>query len=216
MATPICWRGFRAELCGESCLSRLAMDGCFGPRDLEALQNLICPPENDPDTEDDLPQAGARKLGPGNIGVPSIDAPQTHSGPHAPLRGVNDDIWHPSEAIDAQNTQDYDPRTVPEYEMKFKQAVTAEDVYLGMGFKTPSTASCEWLSVLVKLPRETREKVELSVESEAIDVRSSRYRLHLPTPHPVDPNASSAKWHNDTCTLEISLRLTRELDNINF
>jgi len=41
----------------------LAMDGCFGPRDLEALQNLICPPKDDSDVEDDLPQAGARKLG---------------------------------------------------------------------------------------------------------------------------------------------------------
>lgn len=40
-----------------------AMDGCFGPRDLEALQNLICPPKDDSDVEDDLPQAGARKLG---------------------------------------------------------------------------------------------------------------------------------------------------------
>lgn len=41
------------------------MDGCFGPRDLEALQNLICPPkeDDDSDAEDDLPQAGARKLG---------------------------------------------------------------------------------------------------------------------------------------------------------
>ena len=44
----------------------------------------------------------------------------------------------------------------------------------------------------------------------------SRYRLHLPTPHPVDPNVSSAKWHTDTSTLEISLRLVRELDDINF
>jgi len=45
---------------------------------------------------------------------------------------------------------------------------------------------------------------------------SIRYRLHLPTPHSVDPNASSAKWHSDTSTLEITLKLTRELDNINF
>ncbi|CAL1684744.1 unnamed protein product [Lasius platythorax] len=193
------------------------MEGCFNPTDLQALQNLICPPKDDSDAEDDLPQAGARKLGPGDIGA-SSDPSQNPAAtrPHAPLKGAGNDIWHPSEALDTRNAQDYDPRQVPEYEMKFKQTVTAEDVYLGMGFKTPSTASCEWLSVLVKLPQETREKVELSVESEAIDVRSPRYRLHLPTPHPVDPNASSAKWHNDTSTLEITLRLARELDNVNF
>ncbi|XP_071629867.1 dynein axonemal assembly factor 6 [Temnothorax longispinosus] len=193
------------------------MDDCFRPGNLEALQNLICPPKDDSDEEDDLPQAGARKLGPGDIGAPSDPSPSDRSGPHAPLQGAGDDIWHPSEAADTRSShQDYDPRKAPEYEMKFKQAVTAEDVYLGMGFKTPSTASCEWLSVLVKLPQETREEVELSVESEAIDVRSPRYRLHLPTPHPVDPNASSAKWHNDTSTLEVTLRLARELDNVNF
>ncbi|KYM76283.1 Uncharacterized protein CXorf41 [Atta colombica] len=194
------------------------MDSYLSPTDLQALQNLICP-SKDSDSEDDLPQAGARKLGPGDIGASSDlsqDSSQNRSGPHAPLQSKSDDIWHPSEAVDTQSLQDYDPRESPEYEMKFKQAVTAEDVYLGMGFKTPSTASCEWLSVLVKLPQETREKVELSVESEAIDVRSPRYRLHLPTPHSVDPNASSAKWHSDTSTLEITLKLTRELDNVNF
>jgi len=56
-----------------------------------------------------------------------------------------------------------------------------------MGFKTPSTASCEWLSVLVKLPRETRENVELSVESEAIDVRSPRWGGHEPGIYRLDP-----------------------------
>lgn len=44
-----------------------------------------------------------------------------------------------------------------------------------MGFKTPGTASCESLSVLVKMPQEAREKIELSVETEAIDVRSPRW-----------------------------------------
>lgn len=69
--------------------------------------------------------------GPGDIGTPSNPS-QDHSGPHAPLRGAGDDIWHPSEAADTRSSQDYDPREAPEYEMKFKQAVTAEDVYLGV------------------------------------------------------------------------------------
>ncbi|CAK9811993.1 Dynein axonemal assembly factor 6 [Anthophora quadrimaculata] len=191
------------------------MDGCFSYHDLKALQELISPPKNDSDSEDDLPQAGASKLGPGNIGVQN-GMPQSHVGPHTPLKAEADDIWHPSEAVAPQNPEAYDPREVPEYEMKFKQSVTAEDVFLGMGFKTPGSASCEWLSVFVKMPREVREKIELSVETETIDVRSPRYRLHLETPHPVNPNSSSAKWHSDTSTLEITLRLVRELDQVNF
>ncbi|XP_028522744.1 dynein axonemal assembly factor 6 isoform X2 [Apis cerana] len=191
------------------------MDGCFSYQELKALQELINPTKDSSDSEDDLPQAGARKLGPGDIKVQN-GMSQDHSGPHAPLEMDSDSIWHSSEAIASQNFETYDPRKVPEYEMKFKQAVTAEDVFLGMGFKTPGTASCEWLSVFVKMPNEKREKIELSVETEAIDVRSLNYRLHLETPHPVDPNASSAKWHNDTSTLEITLRLSRELDEVNF
>ncbi|XP_076654213.1 dynein axonemal assembly factor 6 [Halictus rubicundus] len=66
------------------------------------------------------------------------------------------------------------------------------------------------------MPQESRDKVELTVESEAIDVRSPRYRLHLATPHPVDPCTSSAKWHSDTSTLEVTLKLVRELDGVNF
>ncbi|KAL0117488.1 hypothetical protein PUN28_010363 [Cardiocondyla obscurior] len=155
------------------------MDG-FGPRDLKAIQNLICPSKNASDDESDLPETGTKKLGPCDIGVssneptPSEPTPSECSGPHAPLKGKGDNIWHPSDAIDLRSSHDYDPRKTPEYEMKFKQTVRAEDVFLGLGFKTPGTASCEWLSVLVKLPRETREEVELSVESEAIDVRSPR------------------------------------------
>ena len=39
------------------------MDGCFGYHELKALEELINPTRNDSDSEDDLPQAGARKLG---------------------------------------------------------------------------------------------------------------------------------------------------------
>ena len=43
-----------------------------------------------------------------------------------------------------------------------------------MGLKTTSTASCEWLTIFIKLPSETREKVELSVKSDAIDLYSPK------------------------------------------
>ncbi|XP_015519312.1 dynein axonemal assembly factor 6 [Neodiprion pinetum] len=193
------------------------MDGCFSFNDIKSLQQLIAPPtNNDSDSEDDLPQAGARKLGPGDIGKRESGNLE-HSGPHAALKGEGDNIWHSSEVAAAPAAAEiFDPREVPEYEMKFKQAVSTEDVFLGMNGKTPGTASCEWLTVIVKLPGEPREKVELSVESELIDIRSPRYRLHLPTPHTTDPHNSTAKWHTDSSTLEITLKLTREMDLINF
>ena len=33
------------------------------------------------------------------------------------------------------------------YDIHFKQSVTAEDIYLGLGNKNPSTASCEEMVV---------------------------------------------------------------------
>lgn len=38
------------------------MDGYSGFSEIKALQELICPINNDSDSEDDLSQAGARKL----------------------------------------------------------------------------------------------------------------------------------------------------------
>ncbi|XP_066597569.1 dynein axonemal assembly factor 6 [Prorops nasuta] len=191
------------------------MEGSFSINEVKALQNLFAPPKGDSDSDDDLEQGGARKLGPRHIGgqKENKDCLASHL---KKIESTEGNIWHPSEVNNAENPDIKDPRKVPEYEMKFKQSVTPEDLYLGVGFKTPGTASCEWLSVSVKLPQEVREKVELSVNSDAIDIRSTRYRLHLPTPHPVEPNASSAKWHNETSTLEINLRLIRELDPLNF
>lgn len=42
-----------------------------------------------------------------------------------------------------------DLRPQPEYDMVFRQAVSAEDVFLGMGLKNPTTASCEELVVKI-------------------------------------------------------------------
>lgn len=191
------------------------MDSPFGFKEIQALQNLIAPKKDDSDSDDDLRQNESRRKGDIDVqkGIPS-DCKK----PRDPLKGKNDDIWHPSEVSTAvtSNLESNDPREVPEYDMKFKQTVKPEDIFLNMGFKTPGSASCEWLSISVKLPQEAQDKIELSVHSESIDIRSPRYRLHLPTPHQVDPNASNAKWHSSTCTLEINLRLLRELDDINF
>ncbi|KAF7996967.1 hypothetical protein HCN44_009109 [Aphidius gifuensis] len=187
----------------------------FGFNEIKALEKLIIPEKDDTDSDDDdLPQAGAKKFGPGQIG-PIKNSNQI--GPHASIDNTDsDDIWNNSEIKSSQTVELSDPRIQPEYEMKFKQSVTTEDVFLGMGFKTPGSASCEWLTLKVKLPGEDIDDIELSVETETIDIRSKRYRLHLPTPHPVDPNASSAKWHKDLSCLEINLRMTRELDKVNF
>ncbi|XP_015608858.1 protein PIH1D3 [Cephus cinctus] len=195
------------------------MDGCFSYKEIKALQELISPQEDvDSDTDDDdLPQAGVRKLGPADIGAPTKVSAEEATQKGRVTQVNTEDIWQLEEINRLGQTPEVsDPRQVPEYEMKFKQAVSTEDVFLGMNYKTPGSASCEWITVSIKLPGETRDKVELNVESDSLDIRSPKYRLHLLTPHAVEPNQSSAKWHVESSTLEVTLRLTRELDTVNF
>ncbi|VDN24448.1 unnamed protein product [Dibothriocephalus latus] len=62
-------------------------------------------------------------------------------------------IWDADEVPEVEDVQDiYDPRPQPEYEILFKQDVTTEDIYLQMGNKTPTTASCEYMVWLRQTP----------------------------------------------------------------
>ena len=79
---------------------------------------------------------------PGSIG-PSVSGKQTDSK----LQAVTKDIWRDDEVAVNQHYEYDDPRPQPEYDVIFKQSVGTEDVFLGMGTKNPTTASCENLVV---------------------------------------------------------------------
>ena len=82
---------------------------------------------------------------PGTIGPPRSTAttPAAGLGPTA-----SKDTKETQNADEkSPDREEDDPRPQPEYDMVFRQAVSAEDVYLGMGNKNPTTASCEELVV---------------------------------------------------------------------
>ncbi|CAG5051414.1 unnamed protein product [Parnassius apollo] len=56
-------------------------------------------------------------------------------------------------------------RKTPEYSMNYQQSVSAEDVFLQIGPKTPSSASCENLIVKIKMLGDKKENIELSVDT---------------------------------------------------
>lgn len=56
----------------------------------------------------------------------------------------------------------------------FKQAVSAEDVFLGLGRKNPTSACCQELVVKVKLPNENFKDVELDVTETFLECRTPR------------------------------------------
>ncbi|XP_013168195.1 PREDICTED: protein PIH1D3 [Papilio xuthus] len=107
-------------------------------------------------------------------------------------------------------------RKAPEYTMNYQQSVSAEDVFLQMGPKTPSSASCENLVVRIKLPGDKKENVELTVDTKSVTIQSPQYYLKLALPHDIDPDNSKANWDSVKESLVLTLKLDREFDFVNF
>ncbi|OWR50593.1 dynein axonemal assembly factor 6 [Danaus plexippus] len=107
-------------------------------------------------------------------------------------------------------------RKTPEYTMNYQQSVSAEDVFLQMGPKTPSSASCENLVVRVMMPGDKKENVDLSVDKNSVTINSSQYYLKLMLPHEINPDNSKASWDGAKDILLLTLKLDREFDFVNF
>ncbi|KAK6628523.1 hypothetical protein RUM43_002338 [Polyplax serrata] len=187
--------------------------------DLKRLSDLLKPDEESSDSDDGLPKVGIAKFGPGDISSKNKIKNSVGEEGKGSESGGGDakDIWDESEVPEGVvHDETEDPREKPEYEIKYKQGVTAEDMFLQMGQKTPATASCEDLVVEIKLPRESRETVDLHVSKQVLELRSRLYRLSLPLPHPVDSNSTKAVWNSDKDILTVTLRMDREFDFANF
>nr|CUU97562.1 hypothetical transcript [Hymenolepis microstoma] len=179
------------------------MDSQFTVSDLCALKKLISP--NDDSSDDEKLAKQTIRYGPGEI------------GPKKKKNIVKSDIWKLEEVPDTIYVEDiYDPRPQPEYEIHYKQDVSAEDMYLQMGPKNATTACCEYLVVSVKLPKTTKDEIKLDVKEQFLDLRSKKFKLGLHLPNPVKPESSKAKWMPEKSTLEITLLNNREYDFMNF
>ena len=63
----------------------------------------------------------------------------------------------------------------PEYEIIYKQKLTSEELFLQMGNKTNSTASCEDMIVKIKLPGVLKiSEIDVNVVDNFLDCRSSK------------------------------------------
>ncbi|XP_025425006.1 protein PIH1D3 isoform X2 [Sipha flava] len=128
------------------------------------------------------------------------------------------DIWHVDEVIVVPEALDVvsDTRIRPEYDVKYQQYVGTEDVFLQVGPKTPLTSSCEAMVIDVKMPGDSIQDICTDVTGDAVDVRSPKYRLHVPFPHNVHKQMSKALWNASSSTLTVTVFLKREFDDINF
>lgn len=197
-------------------LRHRVMDSMFTASDLFALKNLLSPNEDSSD-EERLAKPSIRN-NPGDIG-PKKKKQKKKEGDEAEKKPPPDPnaIWQADEIPETAYVEDvYDPRPQPEYEIHFKQDVSAEDMYLQMSPKNATTACCEYMVVMVKLPKTSKEEIKLDVKDQFLDLRTKQFKLGLHLPNPVKPELSKAKWLSEQSTLEVTMVNNRELDYINF
>jgi len=168
---------------------------------LTALQNMLNPKTEDDELDrSDVVSRGAMHLSPGSIGPKKAAIAKQPPPPKI----VTKDIWDEDELASAPIIADQDPRPRPEYEIIYKQAVTSEDMYLGMSGRDPSIASCEDMIVRVCLPGAVFADIQLDVEATTLNIRSPGYRLNLSLPHRVDSDNGKAQWDAKTSKLRYS------------
>lgn len=86
------------------------------------------------------------------------------------------DIWDVNEVEEGGefDTSD-DPRIQPDYEIHYKQKVSAEDIFLQMGNKTPATASCEEMVVKINLPGVGKiSEIDVNLYDKFLDCRTNK------------------------------------------
>ncbi|KAF8561958.1 hypothetical protein P879_01661 [Paragonimus westermani] len=206
------------------------MDQLFTHENITALQQLLKDPEEDvSDNDKEEARPSITRMKPGDIGPKAKQKCKFSSSlPHKmSLAKANVDnkkqrvpdpsaIWDAEEVPEGNEFEDiYDPRPQPEYELIYKQAVTTEDIYLPLGMKNPTTASCEFLVAKIKLPGCKKEDIILDVKEKFLDLRVPQYKLGLHLPNPVDPDSSRAEWIEEKHILEVTMRNKREFDFMN-
>ncbi|XP_037764782.1 dynein axonemal assembly factor 6 [Chelonia mydas] len=183
---------------------------------LEALAKLLADPQEEDNEDNDLGSHSSTvsAVGPGNIGPAKKAEPTVTPDVKS---GNSKDIWNTEEVPEGSEFDDiWDPREQPEYEILFKQQVGAEDIFLGMSRKDPSTACCEDMLIKIKLPDTRSLDITLDIQDKILDLRTPKKKLLLHLPHPVDSKNGKACFISEKETLEVTLRMKREFDFINF
>ncbi|XP_037938970.1 dynein assembly factor 6, axonemal [Teleopsis dalmanni] len=186
------------------------------------LADLLNPQSkiDDSESEDDENPNLINKLNPGSFGATQQEFEakpvKTQNEPPVEKMPKSFEEW---EEMQANETAEIlETRKCPEYKMTYRQAVGTEDVFLQMGNRSASSASCEDLLLEIMLPGETMpaEKMTLSIKEQEIDLGTNMYRLKLPLVHKVDVDRCKAQYDVDLQKMCLALRLKREFDYVNF
>lgn len=196
---------------------------------IKLLQNLLSPSRDESDSETDefIPKDGVKFGGPSSVDNFEKEEPQEPS-----TNSAGQTIQCAEKSKTESETEiglcedrephlvadDFDYRQTPEYQIIYKQFVTPEDIYLQIGNRTSSTASCEELCIDIRMPDESVgiEQMELNINQNDIDLKTPIYRLKLPLVQKINPDFGKAQWNREKKILRLNLIMKREFDCINF
>ncbi len=116
------------------------------------------------------------------------------------------DIWDDAD-IEQKDAVIHDSRAVPEHEIVFHQTLSASEAYGGFGMMTPASADSDALNVVIQLPGEDASSIDVDVTATNLALHSTRYRLVIPLPQPVDESATKAKWDASKEQLTVTVKL---------
>ncbi|KAM7358780.1 dynein axonemal assembly factor 6 [Cochliomyia hominivorax] len=201
------------------------------PENLKLLQNLLNPQESNEDNsdlEDDEGECLIRnKINPGSIGPQtskSFGKNPNKKSPYDPAdtnenlekQPLNIEEWQ--ERQEQEDREILDTRKTPSYTLAYRQAVGTEDVFLQMGNRTDSSASCEDLVVDILLPDDDTpsDKMHLTIKENEVILSTPIHHLKLPLMHKINVDRCRAQYKSDQHKLTLILRLQRELDFVNF
>uniref|UniRef100_A0A8B9NN80 PIH1 domain containing 3 n=1 Tax=Accipiter nisus TaxID=211598 RepID=A0A8B9NN80_9AVES len=191
------------------------MDSVSSGSSLQLLAKLLHDAQEDDDDDDDehVPHCSVSTMTPGSIGPVKKEATGTFQ-----VKSENrKTIWSAEEVPEGSEFDDtWDPREQPEYQILFKQCVGTEDVFFGMSRKDPSTACCEDVVIKIKLPETKYSDITLDIQDKVLDLRTPKKKLLLHLPYHVDSKNGKARFLSEEETLEVTLRLSRKFDFINF
>lgn len=102
-----------------------------------------------------------------NLHICAVNRPKTQPAQKKKPR-VKDpkDIWDIDEVSDDElnnDDDDFDDRTQPEFEIMYKQSVSAEDKYMNMGMKDCSSNFCDGIVIKIEFPNTAYSEISLDV-----------------------------------------------------
>ncbi|KAJ6648244.1 Dynein axonemal assembly factor 6 [Pseudolycoriella hygida] len=192
---------------------------------IKLLTNLLKPPDESSDSEDEINVASSSvsKLGPGDIhnkGRTNVKEQNERINTYEPQKAkqcpTSIEEW---EELQLKTDFDaLDTRKRPDYKVSYKQDVKTEDEFLQLSNKSTATSSCDEIVIHITMPDETVsiDGMKLSVSRNDIDLETPVYRLKLPLMQPINPDMGKASWDNEKKILTLRLKMDREFDYVNF